>query len=235
MEIKNTADISVNKLNILIYGEPGAGKTRFTGTAQPRFKTLVGSAESGLLSIRGLGVDYVDIKNMDDLREVLEFIKLSNDAKKYQCFAIDSGTEIQQVCMESILREEKRDKAQIADWGTLNTRMVGVIRAFRDLSISFIMTALEESEGDKITGEVKVVPCFQGKIQKTISGYFDEVFYAGTQAGKDESGKDKIKHYILTRNNGKYMGKDRSGKLPLYVRPDFCEIYDTIFNNQPKE
>lgn len=229
MLIKNTASIAHNKLNIMIYGPPGVGKTRFCGSAEPEFKTLVASAESGLLSLRGSGIDYVEVKSLEDLRELLEFLRLSDEAKKYKCFAIDSGTEIQQVCMDSILKKEGRDKPQLQDWGTLNNTMVGIIRAFRDTDISFIMTALEDTDTDHSTGEVKCGPLFQGKISKTISGYFDEVFYSFSKKVKDQNGVEHVRHMLLTSNNGKYMGKDRSGALPLVVDPDFKLIHKLIF------
>lgn len=231
LNIQKTMDVSNNYLNIFIWGDPGGGKTTFSGTVEYKAKTLILSAESGLLSLRnldGANIDYVTIDRFEKLEEVFHYLK--NDKHPYQAVAMDSITEIQKVCMDKILEDEKIDKARIQDWGTLNSKMERLIRAFRDLPMHFIATGLAESEVDKTTGEVRIVPLLQGKFQKSIAAYFDEVFYAYTKQVGDE-----IKYFILTKNSGKVTAKDRSGKLPQVIEsPTFTKVYDLIFNQQTK-
>lgn len=220
-------------LNMLVYGQPGTGKTRFCGSAEPRFKTLIASAESGLLSLNNNKVngevfsyDYVKVTKFEEIEEIYKFLAFSKH--DYKLLALDSGTELQKVCMDFILREEKIEKPRIQDWGTLNDKMTRLIRTMRDLPIHLIMTSLMDEDKDELTGEVKVYPSFQGKISKSIGGYFDEVFYSYCTSKKSESG-NTFEYKLLTQNSGKYLGKDRSGKLPQIINPNFCEIYDTIF------
>jgi len=239
MEISKTNEINNANLNILIYGQPGTGKTTFAGSSELRFKTLILSAESGLLSLRNfvgadghpIDFDYKQIDKFEQMEEAFHFLKL--EKHEYRTVVMDSVTEIQKTCMDYILRENKRDVAQIQDWGSLNLKMERLIRAFRDLPMNFIATALEETEVDKQTGEMRVMPSLQGKFQQTIAAYFDEVFYAFTKPVTVD-GKEVFKHHILTRNSGKFIGKDRSGKLPATIAdPDFGKVFDMIY--QPKE
>lgn len=243
--IKDIED-SNPKLNILLYGEPGTGKTRFIGTASKKMKTLIGSAEKGLLSIRKLmketGDDKLkpedrqikqwEIGSYEDLEALVQYFLFTKH--DFGCLALDSGTEIQQRCMESILRKESRTKAQQADWGTLGDKMSYLTRQLRDSPYSFIMTALSDTKVDQNTGEQKVAPEFQGRFQALSTGFFDEVFYAYSESKKKDDGSIDIKYKLLTRNSGKFQGKDRSGELPIVVEPDFSVIYDTIFKKETK-
>src|SRR4051812_8364315 len=113
IEIKKTGTTN-GKLNMLVYGRPGAGKTRFIGSTYPKFKALILSAESGLLSLNNIKdssgktveFDHVEVKSWADVEEFYKFIQFSKH--DYACVAMDSGTEIQNVCMDGILRDENR-------------------------------------------------------------------------------------------------------------------------------
>lgn len=235
LRIQSTLSQDLNKLNVLIYGPPGSGKTRFIGSAAKRFKTLIASAESGLLSLRGLKddqgnpikADYVDVKKFEDLQEIVRYLTAAKH--DYECFAIDSGTEIQQVCMDYILQQEKRDKLQLQDWGTLNNKMVGMIRYFRDLAkMNMIMTALSEIENQPDSSQ-KHVPLFQGRIQKSIAGYFDEVVFSYVHTTSAGTPDEKRDHMVVCQSSDKLLTKDRSGKLPKTLPNDFTVMYDRVF------
>jgi len=235
LNILSTNDLTLNKLNVLLYGWPGAGKTRFIGSAAKRFKTIIASAESGLLSLRNLKdengkpivADYVPIEKFEDLEELTRFLMASKH--DYKCFGIDSGTEIQQVCMDYILKKANRDKPQMQDWGDLNNKMVRMIRYFRDMpNISMIMTALaEESKNDDSTTLIK--PLFQGQLQQKVAGYFDIVAYAGAKTTNIGTELEETKHMIACRSVEKLLTKDRSGLLPRAMPNDFEMMYNLIF------
>ena len=237
MKISNTSSLESNHLNILAYGPPGVGKTHFAGSVARRFKTLGISAEAGLLSLRNLvdaegkpiPIDFVTINNFDDVEEVYRFLR--HGKHDYQASFVDSLTEIQKVCKDFIIEKNKRDM-EMRDWGTLAMKIEKFVRAYRDLPMHTIVTALEETEMDKVTGEMRVYPMLQGSVQKQLPAYFDEVLYmAAKEVG--EGDEKTLRRYALTRNSGKYIAKDRSGRLPQWViDPDFGRIYDMIY--QPK-
>jgi hypothetical protein len=237
LKIEQTTD-EPGTLNVLVYGQPGVGKTRFIGTTFPKFKTLIASAESGLLSLNNIKddkgktvkFDHVKVEKFEDLEDIRKFIQF--EKHDYTCLAIDSGTEIQNICMEYILRQEGRAKAQIQDWGTLGDKMASMVRTLRDTNINLIMTALIDESKDESTGEYKALPAFKGKFQQLVAGYFDEVMYAYAESKKDDKGNLTINYKMLTRNAGKYVGKDRSGKLPAIIEPDFCKMYETIYKKE---
>src|SRR6056297_925371 len=90
-------------LKILVHGPAGSGKTVMCATSGK--PTLIISAESGLLSIRD-APDYIQttqIKTMDDLIEVYEYLKEGDH--KFEWIALDSISEMGEV----VLAEEKEN------------------------------------------------------------------------------------------------------------------------------
>jgi hypothetical protein len=238
MKIEQLRNQSFDKLNVLIYGRPGSGKTTFAGSSAKKFKTIIASAESGLLSLRKMvddsgnpvDVDFVKIEKFEDLEELSRFLIASKH--EYQTLVIDSLTEVQQACMASILIKEGRERPQLQDWGTLNDRMVRMIRYFRDMShMNLVCTALiDEARSD--AGDIVSLPLFQGKMQQTVSAYFDLVLYAFVQQVKDKDGSEIRKHGVLCEPSERYTTKDRSGMLPKYMPNDFGKVYDAVFPNK---
>lgn len=234
MQIHQTTNLEHQFLKILPYGGPGSGKTTFAGSMARRVKVLGLSAEAGLLSLQHMKdeagkvipVDYVKIEKYEDIQEAYHFLRSSKH--DYLGVFLDSLTDIQTSCKDHIMSKTGKDM-EMRDWGVLATKIEGLVRNFRDLPMHVVVTALEDTEVDKLTGEVKVYPSLQGSMQKKLAAYFDEVFYmTSKEVGEGEA--RRIRHFALTRNSGKYVGKDRSGKLPQWIPdPDFATVYDLVY------
>jgi phage nucleotide-binding protein len=235
MQIQKTNNLANQYLKIMPFGPSGVGKTRLAGSMSLRVKTLILSAESGLLSLQNLkdengltpNIDYVQINNFADMEAAYHHLK--NVKHDYKGVAIDSLTEIQKACKDAIMEQTKKDAMEMRDWGVLAHKIERMVRAFRDLPMHVIVTALDDSEADKITGEIKVWPALQGSVQKQLPAYFDIVLYTFTREVGEGSDRKTV-YSALTQNSGKYIAKDRSGKLPKVLDdPTFGKIYDLIF------
>lgn len=236
MQILNTSTVGTTKIKALVYGAPGSGKTSLAGSMARRHKVLGISAESGLLSLQNIRdekgnvipIDYVNITKFEDMEEAFKFLHHGKGKGVYEACFIDSLTEVQKVCKDHIMEQAKKEQMEMRDWGTLAMKIERMVRSFRDLPIHVLVTALEETEIDKASGEMRVLPSLQGSVQKQLPAYFDEVFFAyAKEVGEGED--RRIRHHLLTRNSGKYIGKDRSGKLPaVIVDPDWGKVLDTI-------
>lgn len=239
MKIVNLDDITNPRLNVLVYAPPGHGKTRFAGTMAKVCKPIILSAESGLLSLKKLSKEmgykfqYSPITKFQDIVDAYQDLAFKNE-HKFDGVIIDSISEIQKVCMDHILEEEEREKPEIQDWGTLNQKMVGMIRKFRDLDMHFTGTALAERSQDENTGLVTAMPMLQGAIKHTIAAYFDEVFYMHVKEIKDEkTGQLKSVHWLQTQASPGILAKDRSGMLNREEPADFSVIYKKIIGEIP--
>ena len=91
VNLRNTNDVSISGVKLLVYGAAGAGKTYLIKTLPD---PIILSAEAGLLSIKGSDLSYFAIESMSDLNEVYSWIVNSDEAKKYQSVALDSISEI---------------------------------------------------------------------------------------------------------------------------------------------
>jgi len=220
---------------VLVYGEPGSGKTTFAGTCIKKFKPIILSAESGLLSLRDMGdFDYIKIEKFQDLIDAHDYLALKDNP--YDTVIIDSLTEIQQECMAHIIQSKDDEVValgdyklpNIKDWGALGSVMTKTIKYFRNMDKNLIVTALADRVTNEETLETKIQPSLQGKLKDTVAAYFDEVLYLHTRERIKDDKKETV-HVISTENNGKWIAKDRSGKLASLVKPDFCEIYEAIY------
>jgi hypothetical protein len=97
------------------------------------------------------------------------------------------------------LREYGKTGSQIKRW----------VRHLRDLDANVIFTAHEMAQTDD-NGNVRAyTPSFPGKLPFELSGFVDMVLYLYTKQEKNE-----VYRNIQTQPVGKYLAKDRSGKLP---------------------
>lgn len=240
MQVLSTANLTNQFLKTLVYGDPGSGKTSFAGSMAKKVKTLGLSAEAGLLSLQNLRdekgelvpVDYIQVTKFEDMEEAFAALHHGALKGKYQGVFLDSLTEIQKSCMDHIMEKAKKEAMEMRDWGTLAMKIERMVRAFRDLPMHVTVTALSESETDQTTGEVRVMPSLKGSVQKSLPAFFDEVFYTFSKEVGDGEER-KIRHHLLTRNSGKYIGKDRSGRLPqVIIDPDFGKVFDLILGGK---
>lgn len=240
MKIQNTKTIENPTINILIYGESGTGKTTFAGSSNADFKPLFLSAEKGLLSIKDLGVDYIQIDTFDDFVSVSRDIKLGK-LEQYNTIVLDSLTALQRLCLRYVTGDDVADfddvkQAKMQDWGKLSALMEKILVFLRNLDKNLIVTCLAEYHTNENTMETKILPQLQGSLRQNVAAIFDEVFYSFTVEKTGEDGKQHTKYGICTANTGKSIGKDRSGKLPKVIYDaSFSSVYNEIHKQKEEQ
>jgi len=103
ISIKSTAGLHSNGVKVLVYGLSGAGKTSLIKTLP---SPIILSAEGGLLSLSDSEIPYIEIGNMNDLKEAYEWLTQSQEAAQFLSVAIDSISEIGEVVL--ILKKKKQ-------------------------------------------------------------------------------------------------------------------------------
>ncbi len=228
-EIRKSS-LDVKALNILIYGNPGVGKTTFASTA-PR--PLFIDCEGGLLSIAEKEVDFVRITAEGEVYQTLYdiFTYLKDEKHKYETVVLDHLTELQKLIMDEQLREavndnpnREADVAYMQDWNINTQRMRKIIRAFRDLPIHTIFIAQLGELKDEQEGAIFFSPALTPRLSTDVMAYTDIIGYLFTQ----ETGEE-LKRRLLIQPYGKYKAKDRSGKLGQIIDdPTFSKILKKI-------
>jgi len=218
INLKSTGSLAANGVKVLVYGQAGAGKTSLIkGLPRP----IVLSAEGGLLSIQDADLPFIEITSMDNLREAYEWLG-SDEAKQYQSVALDSISEIAEVCLN---HEKKVNKDPRAAYGAMQEQMADIIRAFRDLpGRHILMTAKLEKSTDE-TGRILYAPSMPGnKTGQSLPYFFDEVL--ALRVEKD--GEGVTQRALMCDSDGLWLAKDRSGKLGAWEAPDLGEIISKI-------
>jgi phage nucleotide-binding protein len=219
ISVKTTGSLAANGVKLLVYGQAGVGKTTLI-KALP--DPIILSAEGGLLSIRDADLPYIEIADLDTLREAYAWLAGSDEAKAYQSVALDSISEIAEV----VLSAEKRATKDLRQaYGAMQEQVADIIRAFRDLPGRHVyMSAKLEKTQDEL-GRVLYSPSMPGnKTGQALPYFFDEVL--ALRVEKDAEGV--IQRALMCDSDGLWLAKDRSGKLDMWEAPDLGAIIAKI-------
>lgn len=219
INIKTTGSLSANGVKLLVYGQAGAGKTSLIKTLPD---PIVLSAEGGLLSIQDADLPYIEINDIETLREAYKWITESNDAKGFKSVALDSISEIAEVVLNA---EKKATKDPRQAYGAMQEQMADIIRAFRDLPGRHVyMSAKLEKTQDEM-GRVLYAPSMPGnKTGQALPYFFDEVL--ALRVERDADGV--AQRALMCDSDGLWLAKDRSGKLETWESPDLGKIIQKV-------
>lgn len=215
INVKTTGSMAANGVKVLVYGQAGAGKTSLVKTLP---NPIVLSAEGGLLSIQDADLPYIEISDMDTLKEAYAWLTSADEAKGYQSVALDSISEIAEVVLNA---EKKATKDPRQAYGAMQEQMADIIRAFRDLPGRHVyMSAKLEKTQDEM-GRVLYAPSMPGnKTGQALPYFFDEVL--ALRVEKD--GEGVTQRALMCDSDGLWLAKDRSGKLEAWEAPDLGAI-----------
>lgn len=252
-----TPEIFTDKMNIMVYGDPGAGKTHFAGTAQdvPSMADVhVFNIDGGIMTLASRGdIHATNIRSVDDLEQ--ELFKIANKDPKYattKTVVIDNVTELLTLTLEGITIREysnrvKKNKSYsiddvyLEDYGVSGKKLARILRGFRDLPIHVIYIAHRKDKmraGTNVLEESK--PNLTDKLCTAVMGYMDFVWYlytADETVGDEQTGYYTETHrYLLTQpmNNfaAKTRGSDFAKRIGSIIKdPNMVDIMREYTNN----
>jgi len=239
------------KINALIYGRPGCGKTTFAAQANDHpdmANALFLNVEGGLLSVAHRGdIQAIDIRDSKTLEDVFwDLVNKDPAFADIQTIVIDSGSELQSVGLQQIVsdavadpkkvRRDDLDEIEIGDYGKSTAQLTRLFRWFRDSPYHVIITALPKYVFPKgNTNENKepidCIPSFTAKLAESVMGYVDFVWYMYI----DAEGNRKM----LTQEKGIYRAKTRGPEFAMTLGqvvsdPNLSSIYDLLLKTQGK-
>lgn len=232
-------DGSVKWLNMLLYGEPSAGKTY-------RFGTLVDWPEEFLpallIDLDG-GVDTLRWKKEIDVSPPIRSLKdlqnlykeLAAEPNYYKSMGLDNISELQKMDMNQVMLEAKNtanDPSKVdihvpsqREWGKNGERMRIIIRAFRDLPCHTICLAHISEREDKLTKVAGLWPGMPGQMRHEILGFFS---VAGYLSVYEEGGE--VYRQIQFKKTKRVQARDRFQVLPDLMKdnPTIPQIWKII-------
>lgn len=214
------AMIANHGVKVLVYSAAKIGKTKLITTC-PR--PVVFSAEEGLLSVRGAGLQGMRVKTMQDLEDVVSWAQRSNEARAFDTICLDSITEISQLVL---VDELKRHKHGQAAYGELGQKISGKFRQFRDLQQKHVYFIAQE-QVKEVNGIGVAMPSMPGGALTGQAPYFfDEVFRLELLTHPTEGFRQR---FLRTQSDGlTIVAGDRSGKLDMWEPANLSHVFNKI-------
>lgn len=205
----NTKDMTTKdiRLNVLIYGKSGTGKTSFACCFP---KPYVFDFDKGLLSQRGRDVEYDTYKGLTAYQDFELKLKELEMKCPYETLVLDSITTMQEYLMDKILLANHKPMPTMHEWNVMIAELKDLFSRMTKMAQHTIFIAHEELKQDEITGEIVIQPLVVGKkLPPMLPMWFDEVYRAQVTRSKD----GKPEFGLLTSSDVKYTARTRLGVL----------------------
>tara|TARA_R100000656_G_scaffold13723_5_gene13955 strand:+ start:834 stop:1517 length:684 start_codon:yes stop_codon:yes gene_type:complete len=225
MKIKNAKEMDVSNVILCatVYGKAGTGKTTLGATFP---KPLFLDMNKGLLSIRGMDVDYIELYQANFM-EIKDSIDEALQSKDHESIIIDSMGEVAEQCMKHICTMNRRQKPEFADWDSFYQTMRDLIIKIRNGGKHVLCICHEDVQKEEATGRIFIKPAFQGQLKNKYTALFDEVYHSEVET---IIGKPPV-YKLLSRSSGIYEAKSRlmdQKNQEIYLTPDFKELMKMV-------
>jgi hypothetical protein len=226
--------VVANGVNLLVYGQSGAGKTMLCATAP---NPIIITSEDGLLSLSRKNIARVFGENRDDVSYDIPVIAVSTfeDVKEALAFCeSENAADFDTVCIDSLsdilekaIRDYKRwQRDPRKAYGQLGDDGADLVSKFVALDKNTFFIAKQVREQDGFSGKMLYGPSLPGKtLSQGIDYFFDEIFSLEISQ-KDEEGNSF--RYLRTQLDSQYRAKDRSGSLEEFEEPHIGNLIKKI-------
>lgn len=235
-----------DKFNCLLVGESGVGKTPFVATLAACEQTspcLLLDVDMGTMSV----VDnprpsIIEVDTWGRAQEVYVLLQrrdwdklaklTGEEPKEFRSVVIDSGTELEYKLRSTIVSEGGGEVPEQQHYLKTQERMRRLYRSFRDLPVTFVMTAGVRELKDDVAGIIRHYPAFQPSLAKDLIRMTDLILF---QDVKYESvGAEKMWIRTLqTTLSQRVIARDRSQQLEATIKGEklyFKAIADKVLS-----
>lgn len=219
----------VNKVNFLLYGDMGTGKTTMA-VETCRKPCLLHSFDPG-------GADSVDPKLIRDGLVIVDNRYEHDDPKKPTAFeawdreferllnggffnnigtyVLDSTTTWSQAAMYAVMKKAGRSAGvpQQNDYLPQMTMLENAVKVMCALPCDIVITAHKKADKDEVTGKISTTPLLTGKLTQRIPLLFNEIYYVVAK----ETSKG-TEYSVQTQACSTYMARTRMGRRGLFEK-----------------
>jgi len=227
-KFKETPDFINRGIAIIIYGDPGVGKTTLASTL-PEGETLIINTEAGLGPL--LGTKHLvfnlqsEIKNYEienTVDELYRYLRTQKHPFKY--VVLDNVSELEQLLLLNLTKRRGKDTPEVREYGDVSFKMKEWVHLFRDLvfeNITVLFNAWEfPLEIKNIDGAIvtKTVPMIGKKIALQVCGIVDVV---GHLEVYEKTGKRWVRfgpsNQLITKSQFKGLENGEIADMPIIL------------------
>jgi len=225
-------------VNVLLYSEPGAGKSHFGGSDDNVL--FISPDPNGPISAKRAGFKFREwpIRQWDDFDECADYFYdlsvVQGEPIPYNWFVIDTLTEVQEFGMQSILKKAIENNPSrdphvpaLQDYMKNQSMLRGLVKGFNELPVNVLYTAWSMQYTDS-EGNETLLPLISGgakkghTFSKEICGLMTSFGFLQVRNVKDEDGNRKESRRIIwdlkrTQSDGVITAKDRTHVLKPYT------------------
>lgn len=217
---------------LMIYGEPGVGKTVFAGTSPKALILTNDDAETISAAAMGSNADVWVCESYSEIDEAWEYLRHEGH-KSYDWVWVDNLTLLQDQSMDAIMLElvarnpsRNRWVPDQHEYLVNQNRLSTTVRNFKKLPMNVGFTAHVMKSEDR-DGKILYLPMLQGgkgELSQKICGLCNMVGYL---AQRTKEGKSKRILYI--EKKGRYLAKGRyPGMQPELEDPSMPLLLDAM-------
>ena len=181
IRLTNPVDILVNEpYTIMLYGEPGVGKTRLAGQSpKPLFIACPLNEATSLAalpdarSITVLGVD-----KWEDLAVVVKKIKAKDVSfGEFETVVFDNLTHAYTLCFDWVMKQQEGRPVSEATWTSINRAMTGFVDSFLTIQGKNLII-VSHARMEKLSETTsRVMPDFGPSFGRKLAGRMNALFY----------------------------------------------------------
>ena len=219
--IYNTGDAASRFTSGIVFGAAGCGKTPIAATLP---SVCVLATERGLSSLASARLPVMFIDSKQDALNVFDWIRRSNEAKKFQSFYLDGISGIS----ETIFHEERRKSSDFRKISPNTTiAVMEIVKAFLEIEGRHCwMSCKAVNTPDSITG----APFWDTHtivkaLSEALPYHFDNILMLTRLI---DSATGNVSAWLTTGPDGTCRARNRLGALNLYEPPDLGAIIQKI-------
>lgn len=244
-------ELDLNRLNMLVFGDFGQGKTTFAGTFP---NCLFLSVEGGDIALREMPTTHqIDprtrihrIRTMDDMRQAYAWIA-SGAWGGFDSIVIDSLSDLQDKALYEVMaRRESRNpnspkgQPQQRDWQEVTITLRRMAMLFRDLPKNVVFTTLYRNDKNPQTvggyaGSRPIRAELSPSVYKAVAAYVDIVGFLQQYPVIGPNGQPTgvtQRYMIFDDPTQTYAVKKRFVSLPSYIiNPTYQSLIQAIGGN----
>jgi phage nucleotide-binding protein len=241
-KIHKASELAQNQ-NVLIYGDSGVGKTRLAASA-PKVLMLDVNDKGHDSVRRDIDPDYIQVEYWQEINDIYWYLQEGDH--DYSSVAIDTISNLQNVCMDFVLGDEaSRDASRDPDmparqaWGKVGKLMRTQIINYRNLPLNVIFVAQLRAKqtGDDEDEESEIIygPEVSPSVEKTLKAAVGTIGYLTKKEvivknKKKKTARREMRRRLLLGDSERYVSKDRNGVFPPHIdAPDLSEMLELIY------